>query len=69
MLTVCILAEHALLVLKLYVAVRLPDAPLWVLKSRAYADWLARKVTEEEILSVLERSLWGSTSSSQVTEA
>lgn len=38
----CVLVEHALLLLKLYVAVRLPDAPLWVLKSRAYAGWLSR---------------------------
>ena len=39
-LVVCLVGEHALLLAKFYVAVKLDDTPLWVRKSEAYMQWL-----------------------------
>ena len=33
-LIICLVAEHSLLLLKFYVAVKLNDSPLWILKSK-----------------------------------
>ena len=35
--------EHVLVLLKLGVAARIPDAPLWVLKAQAYEAWIKRR--------------------------
>ena len=41
--TLCIVLEHLLLLLKFVVQVRVPDAPLWVRKAKAYQQWLTRR--------------------------
>ena len=35
--------EHLLIILKLVVAARIPDTPLWVLKAQAYEAWLQKR--------------------------
>ena len=42
----CLVFEHALVILKFYVQVRISDEPLWVLKAAAYQEWLDEKGKE-----------------------
>ena len=44
----CLVLEHVLVVLKFYVQVRMPDAPLWVVKAAAYQEWLVKRGEDDE---------------------
>lgn len=44
----CVLLEHAIVVLKFYVSVRVGDEPLWVLKAAAYQEWQVKNGEHDE---------------------
>ena len=53
----CLILEHAIIVWKFVVAVRVKDAPLWVLKARAYQEWLVARGEEDEKPKALDAAL------------